>query len=91
MVPDLHSLYLQHLEILSSKKTAEEQAYGGGTPVDLGSLQPGDLIFYSDGGYIGHVSIYIGNGQVVHASSPSTGIIVSDRSYRSEASAMRYY
>ena len=72
-------------------RTAEEQAYGGGTPVDLGSLQPGDLIFYSDGGYIGHVSIYIGNGQVVHASSPSTGIIVSDRSYRSEASAMRYY
>lgn len=72
-------------------RTAEQQAYGGGTPVDLGSLQPGDLIFYSDGGYIGHVSIYIGNGQVVHASSPSTGIIVSDRSYRSEASAMRYY
>ena len=72
-------------------RTAEEQAYGGGTSVDLGSLQPGDLIFYSDGGYIGHVSIYIGNGQVVHASSPSTGIIVSDRSYRSEASAMRYY
>ena len=71
-------------------RTAAEQA-GSGTPVDLGSLQPGDLIFYSDGGTIGHVSIYIGNGQVVHASSPSTGIIVSDRSYRSEYSAVRYY
>ncbi len=71
-------------------RTAAEQA-AAGTPVDLGSLQPGDLIFYSDGGTIGHVSIYIGNGQVVHASSPSTGIIVSDRSYRSEYSAVRYY
>lgn len=75
---------------ISLPRTAAEQA-GAGTPVDLGSLQPGDLIFYSDGGSIGHVSIYIGNGQVVHASSPSTGIIVSDRSYRSEYSAMRYY
>ena len=71
-------------------RTAAEQA-AAGTPVDLGSLQPGDLIFYSDGGTIGHVSIYIGNGQVVHASSPSTGIIVSDRSYRTEYSAVRYY
>lgn len=71
-------------------RTAAEQA-GAGTPVDLGSLQPGDLIFYSDGGSIGHVAIYIGNNQVVHASSPSTGIIVSDRSYRSEYSAARFF
>lgn len=71
-------------------RTAAEQA-GAGTPVDLGSLQPGDLIFYSDGGSIGHVAIYIGNNQVVHASSPSTGIIVSDRSYRSEYCAARFF
>ncbi len=36
--------------------------------------QPGDLFFYGNGSRINHVAIYIGNGQVVHASSPRTGI-----------------
>ena len=39
--------------------------------------QAGDLIFYSEGGRINHVAIYIGDGQIVHASSQKTGIIVS--------------
>lgn len=52
--------------------------YSNGTPVDIGSVQPGDLIFYTNGGSsIHHVEIYIGNGQIVHASTESTGIIVS--------------
>ena len=37
---------------------------------------PGDLVCYS-----GHVGIYIGNGQIVHASNSRTGIIVSDANY----------
>ena len=40
--------------------------------VSLDSLQAGDLIFYGDGG-ISHVALYIGGGQVVHASSSTTG------------------
>ncbi len=63
---------------------------GCGTPVDLGNLQPGDLLFYNDGGGIGHVTMYIGNGQVVHASSSTTGIIISDVGYRTPVCARRF-
>ena len=45
---------------------------GCGYGVSVGEAQPGDIMCYS-----GHVGIYIGNGQMVHASNPSTGIIVS--------------
>lgn len=71
-------------------RTAASQS-GSGTPVDLGSIQPGDLLFYQGGGGIGHVSIYIGGGQVVHASNSSTGIIVSDYGYRTPVCARRYW
>ena len=54
----------------SLSRTAASQA-GDGKKVSLDSLQPGDLLFYH--GY-GHVAIYIGGGQVVHASNPRTGI-----------------
>ena len=48
--------------------------------VDVGGLenaQPGDLVCYS-----GHVGIYIGDGQIVHASTASTGLQISDADYR---------
>jgi len=45
--------------------------YGYGTPVSKDQLAPGDLVFF-DG--LGHVGIYIGNGQFVHA--PHTGDVV---------------
>lgn len=44
--------------------------------------KPGDLIFYSSGGSIDHVAIYMGNGQVVHASTEKTGIKVSEWDHR---------
>ena len=53
-----------------------------GTQVSLSDVRPGDLVFYTRGGRINHVAIYIGNGQVCHASSPSTGIKVSNMYYR---------
>lgn len=43
----------------------------------LDEAQPGDLICYS-----GHVALYIGGGQIVHASTSKTGIIVSKADYR---------
>jgi uncharacterized protein YgiM (DUF1202 family) len=53
-----------------------------GVSVTLDELQPGDLIFYTKGGSINHVTMYLGGGKVIHASSPSTGIRISDFSYR---------
>ena len=50
-----------------------------GVHVDHDDLQPGDILcFYSSGDYIGHSGIYIGNGQFIHSSTYSTGVIISD-------------
>ncbi len=49
-----------------------------GTQIPIESAQPGDLIFYSRNGYVYHVSMYIGNGQVVQAYSSQRGIITSE-------------
>ena len=57
----------------------------------MSNLQPGDLLFYNNGGGIGHVSMYIGNGQVVHASNERTGIIVSSVDYRTACAARSYF
>lgn len=47
------------------------------------NLKPGDLIFYgSSKRNCTHVALYIGNKKVVHASTESTGIVVSDYDYR---------
>lgn len=61
-----------------------------GTKVSMGEIQPGDLVFYAKNGNINHVAIYIGNGQVIHASSPKTGIKISSVNYRTPACARRY-
>ncbi len=65
----------------SSKAQANE-----GTKISSSELMPGDLVFYSNSkGSINHVAIYIGGGQVVHASSPKTGIKISKYNYRTPA------
>lgn len=58
----------------------------GATVNGLENAQAGDIICYS-----GHVGIYIGNGQIVHASTERTGIIVSNASYRSILSIRRIF
>ena len=60
-----------------------------GTTIKVSEAQPGDLIFYGNGKSINHVAIYIGNGQVIHASSPKTGIRISNVSYRSPIKAVK--
>lgn len=60
-----------------------------GTAIKLADAKPGDLVFYGGSGGINHVAIYIGGGQVVHASNPSTGIRISAVGYRSPVKIVR--
>lgn len=60
-----------------------------GTRISSSEARPGDLFFYGNGSSINHVAIYIGNGQVVHASSPKSGIKISGAYYRTPVKVVR--
>ena len=53
---------------------------------NLGDAAPGDIVCYS-----GHVGIYAGNGQIVHASNSRKGIIVSDAGYDTVLAVRRIF
>lgn len=57
-------------------RVADDQM-SNGTAVSYNNLQVGDLVFFGSGTYASHVGIYIGNGNFVHAATPSSGVIVS--------------
>lgn len=62
-------------------RTADDQRLNG-RQVSVSEIKPGDLVFYGSGGYAGHVGLYIGDGKIIHASTPATGIIISNMNYR---------
>lgn len=63
---------------ISLQRSSAAQYASNGVKVSTNNLQPGDLLFYGYGSNVSHVGIYIGNKKMVHASSATTGIIISD-------------
>ena len=62
------TLYLYGQLGYSLPHSATSQYKNCGTYVAKSDLQPGDLVFFSDSSHaIGHVAIYIGNGEIIHA------------------------
>lgn len=74
---------------LTIGRSSRDQA-AKGREIAVDSVQPGDLLFYASGDYINHVALYIGNGQVIHASNSTTGIIISPYNYRSPSKAVTF-
>lgn len=77
-----YGIYLPH-------SSRAQPAYG--TKISSSEAQPGDLFFYGSGKSINHVAIYIGNGQIVHASNKRDGIKISNAFYRSPICVVRYF
>ncbi len=64
---------------------------GYGKRISASEARPGDLFFYGSGSHISHVGIYIGNGQIVHASNARTGIKISSAYYRTPICVVSYF
>ena len=74
---------------ISIPRTSRTQAISG-RRISIDEMQPGDLIFYAKNGTINHVGIYIGNGKIIAASSPDTGIKISHYNYREPYRVVSY-
>ena len=73
-------VYYVYKECGYSVNRTAASLYSNGTAVDKADLQAGDIICFTNGGYsyIGHVGIYIGDGQFIHASSSAGKVVVTD-------------
>lgn len=90
-------VYLRSLEISLPRTSEQQQQYC--RSIDKADLRPGDLLFFTvrGGDRVGHVGIYIGDGQMVHSSS-SKGVIITPvdnpyfvTNYHSAGRVERYY
>ena len=72
-------LYVMNNFGISVRRVANDQFNHSGRRIDRSELAAGDLVFFSrnGGGYIHHVGIYIGGNEMIHASSATTGVIIS--------------
>jgi Cell wall-associated hydrolases (invasion-associated proteins) len=74
---------------ISTGRSSRDQAVRG-RDIAIADIRPADLILYASGGTINHVAMYIGNGQVIHASTARTGIIISNAYYRTPYKAVTF-
>lgn len=74
---------------ISTGRSSRDQA-AKGKEIAVSAVQPGDLLFYASGNYINHVALYIGNGQVIHASTAKSGIKISPSNYRTPCKAVSF-
>ena len=77
-----------HFGISTGRSSRDQAAKGKEIPID--SVQPGDLLFYASGDYINHVALYIGGGQIIHASTPKNGIMITTAYYRTPYKAVTF-
>ena len=68
-------MYAAYKQVGISLPRTSQTQISAGTSVSKGDLQPGDLVFYYSG--ITHVGMYIGNGQIVHAANPRSGVVTA--------------
>lgn len=76
------NLVFAHFGIVVPRTSYELRS--AGNEVSYENAKPGDIICYA-----GHVALYIGNGQIVHASTPSSGIKYGTATYRTILSVRR--
>lgn len=74
---------------ISTGRSSRDQA-AKGKEIAVSAVQPGDLLFYASGNYINHVALYIGDGQVIHASTAKSGIKISPSNYRTPCKAVSF-
>ena len=79
----------KHFGINIGRNSGEQATRGREIPIS--SVQPGDLVFYANkSGGINHVAMYLGNGQLIHASNAKTGIIITNMNYRTPCKAVTF-
>ena len=63
-------------------RTTYDQVYDGievkFNPGDFSNIAPGDLLLFESNGDVFHVGLYVGNGKMIHAANPSTGVLLDD-------------
>jgi cell wall-associated NlpC family hydrolase len=73
--------FIYHQFKIDLPRSSSEQAQVGKTVtrrMDFSKLLPGDLLFFRRHGHIGHAGIYLGEGKMIHASNPRTGVTITN-------------
>ena len=69
--------YVYSLVGVGVSRSSYTQLYDG-VGVSYQDAQPGDIVLWGYGSTVTHSSLYVGNGTMIHAANPGTGVIVSN-------------